>query len=120
MPFELDAADDALGQRDLLAGDIGPDRREHALHAGARIGRAADDLHRLAAGVDDADAQPVGVGMLLRLDDARDDEALELGAGVLHAFDLEADARQRVDDLGERGRGVEMVFEPGEGEFHRR
>ena len=116
----FDAADDALGERDLLAGDVGPDRREHALHAGARVGRAADDLHRLAAGVDDADPQPVGVGMLLGFDDARDDEAVVLAARVLDALDLEADARQRVDDLGERGRGVEMVLEPGEGEFHRR
>ena len=38
--------------------------------------------------------------------------------GVLDALDLEADARQRLDDLGERGLGVEVVFEPGEREFH--
>ena len=81
MPFELDAADDALGERQLLAGNIGPDGREHALHAGARVRRAADDLHRPAAGVDDADLQPVGVGMLLGLDDRGDDEAVVLAAG---------------------------------------
>ena len=115
----LDAADDALGEGDLLPGDVGPDRREHALHAGARVGRAAHDLHGLAAGVDHADPQPVGVGMLFGLDDARDDEAVVFGARVLDAFDLEADAGQRIDDLGERGRRVEMVLEPGEGEFHR-
>ncbi len=40
-------------------------------------------------------------------------------AGVLDALDLQADARQRVDDLGERSRGFQVVFEPGEGEFHR-
>ena len=84
----------------------------------ARVGRAADDLHRLAAGVDHAQPQPVGVGVRLGLDHPRDDEALVLGARVLDALDLEADARQRVDDLGERRLGVEVVFEPGEGEFH--
>ena len=63
-------------------------------------------------------AQPVGVGMRLGLDDAGDDEAFELGARVLDALDLEADAGERVDDLGEGGRGVEMVLQPGQGEFH--
>ncbi len=63
----LDAADLADAERDVLARDVGAGRHEHALHAGARIGRAAHDLHRIArAGVDHADAQPVGVGMLLR------------------------------------------------------
>ena len=33
-------------------------------------------------------------------------------------FDLEPDADQTLADLVERGRGVEMVLEPGEGEFH--
>ena len=99
MPFELDAADDALGERQLLAGNISPHGREHALHAGARVRRAADDLHRAAAGVDDADLQPVGVGMLLGFDDGSDDEAVVLAGRVLDRLDLEADAGQRVDDL---------------------
>ena len=73
---ELDAADDPLGERDLLAGDVGPDRREHAFHARPRVRRAADDLHRRASRVDHADAQAVGVRMRRRLDHARDDEAL--------------------------------------------
>ena len=64
----------------------------------------------LAAGVDDADLQPVGVGMLLRFDDGGDDEAVVLARRVLDQLDLEPDAGQRVDDLGERGRGVEVVF----------
>ena len=37
------AADLALLQRDAGAGDEGAGQREHALHAGPRIGRAADD-----------------------------------------------------------------------------
>ena len=71
------------------------------------------------AGFDDADLEPVGVGMRLGLDDGSDDEAFILAARVVDALHLETDAGQRVDDLGERGRGVEVVFEPGEGEFHR-
>ena len=115
----LDAADDALGEGDLLAGDIGPDRREHALHARSRaFGAPHTTWTGPGAGLDHADPEPVGVGMLPRLDDMADHEAGVFGAGVLDALDLEADAGQRVDDLGERGLRVEMVLEPGEGEFH--
>ena len=39
-------------------------------------------------------------------------------ARVVDALDLQADPRQRLDDLVEGGRGVEVVLEPGEGEFH--
>ena len=116
----FDAADDALAESDLLAWDVGSRRREHALHAGAGVGRAADHLHgRGAAGVDHADAQPVGVGMGLGLDHIGDDEILQRLGRVVDALDLEADARQRLDDLVERRVGVEVVLEPGEGEFHR-
>ena len=46
----------------FLPGMKAPGGDEHAFHAGARIRRAAHDLHRLAgAGIDHADAQPVGV-----------------------------------------------------------
>ena len=116
----FDAADDALGEGHLLAGNIRADRRENALHARARIGRAADDLHRAAAGFDDADLEPVGVGMRLGLDDGSNHEAVILAARVVDALHFETDAGQRVDDLGERSRRVEVVEKPGEGEFHRR
>ena len=44
----FDAADLADAERHVLAGNVGAGRHEHAVHAGARIGRAADDLHRVA------------------------------------------------------------------------
>ena len=37
---------------------------------------------------------------------------------VVDMLDLEADRGQPLDDLVERGVGLEMVLEPGEGEFH--
>ena len=115
----IDAADVAFGQRDLLRRDVGSDRREHALHARARVGRAADDLNRRAgARVHHADAQTVGVRMLLRLDDMGDDEILQRVGGIAHFFDLEADARQRVDDFGEGSVGLKTRLEPGQGQFH--
>ena len=74
------------------------------------LARRTDDLHRALAGVDDADFQPVGVGMLLGLDHGSDDEAVILAGRVLDQLDLKPDAGQRVDDLGERSRGVEVIF----------
>ncbi len=115
----LDAADLADRERDVLARNVGAGRHEHALHAGARIGRAAHDLHRVArAGVDHADAQPVGVRMLLGRDHARDRERREQLGLVVDALDLEPDHGELVGERGDGCVGVEMLFEPGEGEFH--
>ena len=61
------------------AGNGRADGREHALHAGARVGRPAHDLQRLLAGVDEAHAQAIGVGMRLRFNNVPDDERRELG-----------------------------------------
>ena len=47
-----------------------------------------------------------------------DDEGLEQRRLVLDALDLEPDHGELVDDFGQRGVGVEMLFQPGEGEFH--
>ena len=106
-------------ERDVLAGNEGAGRREHALHAGARIGRAAHDLDRFAvADVDHADAQAIGVRMLLGRDHRGDHERLEQAGLVLDALDLEPDHGELVDDRGERLVGVEMLFQPGQGEFH--
>ena len=115
----LDAADLADAERHILARNEGAGRHEHALHAGARVGGAAHHLHRIAAaGFDQADAQPVGVGMLLGRDHAADDERGELLAAVGDALDLEPDHCELVDELVERLIGVEVLLEPGEGEFH--
>ena len=106
-------------ERHVLAGDEGAGEAEHALHAGARVGRAADDLDGFAvAGIDHADAQAVGVGMLLGGDDRGDDERLEQRRLVLDLLDLEPDHGELVDDLGSDALGVEMLLQPGKREFH--
>ncbi len=115
----LDAADLADAERHVLAGDIGAGRHEHAGHAGARIGRAAHDLHGVAAaGIDHADAQPVGVGMLLGGNNARDGERRQRLALVLDLLDFQPDHGELVGELVERLVRVEMLLEPGQGEFH--
>ena len=63
----IHAADHAFLEVEIGAGDVAAHGREDALHAGARIGRAADDLVRAMRRLDDADPQLVGVRMRLRL-----------------------------------------------------
>ena len=46
--------------------------------------------------------------MLFRLDDVGDDEVLQLVGGVVDMLDLEADAREGLDDLGERRRRLQL------------
>ena len=52
--------------------------------------------------------------MLLRFDDARDDERRQQLGLVLDALDLEPDHGELVGELAERMIGVEMLLEPGE------
>ncbi|GJE72844.1 hypothetical protein CHKEEEPN_4405 [Methylorubrum podarium] len=115
----LDPADRAHREGDVLARHVGARRREDREHAGPRVRRAAHDLERLPVpGIDLADPQAVGVGVLLGGDHPRDDVGTKRGGLVLDAFDFEADPRQRFRDRVEGCLGVEVVLEPGEGEFH--
>ena len=116
----FDAPDGADAERDVLAGNVGAGRREHADEAGPRIRRAADHLHRRAtvAGVDHADPQAVRIGMLLGRDHARDRERRQRLGLVVDVLDLEPDHGQLVGKLFQRLVGVEMFLEPGEREFH--
>ncbi len=72
----LDAADGADAKRDVLAGNEGAGRREHADKTGPRIRRAADHLHWCGtiAGIDHADPQTIRIRMLLSRNDARNGE----------------------------------------------
>src|ERR1019366_8680731 len=100
------AADGAHRQGNVFARDEGAGRREHAFHAGVRIGRAAHDLNGLVtfrdlADVDHADAQAIRVRVLLGGNDQGDDERLEQAGLVLDVLDLETDHGELVHDRGE-------------------
>jgi hypothetical protein len=114
----FNAADLADRQRHVDAGHIGAGSGEGADQPGPCIGRAADDLDGLAVtGVDGENLQLVGVGMPVCRQHLGNDERLE-GRLVVDGLNFEADRRQALDDLVERSVGVEMILEPGEGEFH--
>ncbi len=115
----FDAADDALLEVDAGAGNVGAGRREDADHAGPGVRRAADDLDiRAVAGIDDADAETIGIRMRLGRDHPGDAEGREIPGQVLDALDLEADHGQPLGDAVDGGDGVEVLFQPGQGEFH--
>ncbi len=113
-----DAADRSLGQRRAGLRDAHPGRAEHSFHAGPRIWRAAHDLHLAGASIDDADPEPVGIGVRLGADDFGDNKAVERCRAVLDAVDIVAEHDEPLDDRGERRLGVEMRLEPAERGFH--
>ena len=99
--------------------DLGADGRERRDQARTRVRRAADDLQvRAGAGIDPADLQAVGFGMLRALDDARDDHAVERGAEHRQLLDFQADGGQRRRELLARGVGLHVLPQPVFGEFH--
>ena len=113
------ATDDALLQHHVLARDVSAGKGEDRLHAGHRVGGAADHIDDLAGtGVDLADLQPVGIGVLFRRDDVADDKVLQPLALVLDTFDLETDHVQRVGDLVGRRVGFKVLLEPVKSELH--
>ncbi len=116
----FDAPDGADAERDVLAGDEGAGRRKHADEAGARIRRATDHPHGWGAiaGIDHADAQAIGIRMLLGRDDARNRERRQRLGLVLDMLDLKPDHGELVGQLVQRRVGLEMFLEPGEREFH--
>ena len=115
----LDAADFPDLDRGVDAGDVVAGGGDHDLEAGARVRGAADDLLLAVGGQDAADAELVGVGVGMRLEDLADGEGGQRRGRVGDALDLEAEVGEGEGDLLERGGGLEMLLEPGEGELHR-
>ena len=115
----VDAADIGRLQVQACAGNGRAGRREHALHAGPRVRRAADHLNLLGPGIDDADPELVGIRVLFGADHMGDRERRQFGGAVDHLLDLQADVGQFVDDGLQVGIRLQMLLEPGEREFHR-
>ena len=113
-----DAADLAHLQHRTCRGDDGTRRGKHRAQPGPRVGCAADDARDPCAGIDLADAQPVGVGVLHRLQNMCHAECRQRRAGVGDALQLETDAGQPVRDGVQRCIGVEVGAQPAERELH--
>ncbi len=72
-----------------------------------------------AAGIDDTDRQPIGVGMPRSLHDMTDDKRRQRRRPVDHLFHLEPEIGERLGDALDPGVGFEMGLQPAERELHR-
>ena len=114
----FDAADLAHAQRDIDAGDVIAGLGQHHGDAGAGVRGAADDLLFALIRHHATDPQPVGIGVLFGMQNPGQGKGRKLCRRIGHALDLKPKIGQRLGDLRKRGGGVEMLLEPGEGEFH--
>ena len=117
-PVAFDAANLAHLDGRVDAGHVGAGVRDHDCYAVPRIRRPADDLLFALIGRDLADAQPVGIGVLFGLDHLAQCEPLERVEGVYDLFDLQPQVGQGLGNLIHRSLGGQVLFQPGQGEFH--
>ena len=103
-----------------VAGQVRADPGERHDHARLDVGRAAHHAHRAVARVDVGEPDAVGVGVRHDLEDARDDDAADLAAGLVDRLDLEAELVQRVGDVSDRRLDGREVANPRERCAHRR
>ena len=117
----FDTADRALLQLEAAGRNDRTRHAEYADQAGAGIGRAADDLQRIAfAGIDGQHLQLVGIGMALCGQHLGDAETGQAVSGIFNPFDFQADGVQLGGNLLDRSFGFEVVLEPGQRELHAR
>ena len=102
---------DASGQR-------GADRGQRRLQARARVGRAADDLHRAGAGGDLAHLQAVGLGVFFAGQDFSHEHAVQAFAQHLRVLDFQADGGEARGQLVARGGYGDVLAQPAFGELH--
>ena len=119
IPLEILTAQLGLAQLGAVGHDrAGPGHGDDL--AGGHVGGAADDLGGLAAaGLDQTDAEAVGVGVALGRQHAPDDEEVQaVDAVVLDPLDLGAGHGQALGQLlGVLSRGG-VVVEPVQGNAH--
>ena len=97
-------------------------QRHRHLRAGAEVPGTADDRVRpFLPHVDGRELQPVGVGMLRRLEHVPDAEEREVAghANLFDAVDLRRPDRERLGDLGGRYVDPQVLAQPAERDLHR-
>ena len=119
-PLAFHTADLAHTQRDINPRHIIARLAQNHRDPRPRVGRAADNLLFALIRHHPADAQPVGIGMLGGLKHLGKREGSQFCDRVHHALDLKPEIGQRIEDLIQRRRRLQVIFQPGQGEFHRK
>ena len=112
-PTDLAHLNGHINARNIHAG-LGHDDRDPF----TRVGRAANDL--LFALIRDhlTDAQFVGIRVFFGTGHLANGEISQSVQRVFNALDFQPQIGQRIGNLIHRSFGIQMLFQPGECEFH--
>ena len=117
--MRLDASNFGLAQGEIGAGNIGAFGGKHADQALTGIRRAADHLLNARAGLDLADAQLVGIRVLLGGNHFGDGKILQACSRIDDLLNLKTDDRELIENLIKGNLRRQMIPQPGKCEFHR-
>ena len=117
-PVAFDTANIADAQCDIDARHVIARLGQNDGDPFPRIRRTAHDLLFTFVCRHTTHAQTVCIRVLLRMRDFRKRKRFQLVRRVFNAFDLKPEVGERIGDLIDACRGIEMCFEPGEREFH--
>ena len=107
------------GRLDLDARQFRADQRARHLHSGGNVRRATDDLQRVALpGIDAAELQFVGIGVLFDRQHLRHDDAAEGRRDALKGLDLQSRHGEAVRQLGAGKRRIDKLSQPVFGKLH--
>ena len=112
------AANGAQLQSIFGGGDHCTRQCDNGFHTSPCIGRTADHLLNALISFNLAQPQLIRVGMLLSFKNISHFERGEFLGAVADFFNFQPNAHQAIKDLLQGRRSVEMLFEPGESEFH--
>ena len=117
-PVGFDAANGCFLQNHAICGNNSAFKAEDADQPGARIGRAAHDLHRAIACIDCQDLKLVCLRMPLCRQHLGDAETTQLFSWVLNPFNFQPNTVERIGHAMNIGIGIEVILQPGQGELH--
>ena len=115
-----DTAQFACFDRQANGGEGRSDHGHWNIDAGTNITGTTDDLNGLmSTHIYAADAQLVGIGVFVALQDMADHHALGPGAEIINVIHLKACHRQTLGEIVHRFIHLDQLLQPGDGYPHR-
>ena len=101
-----------------VAGQHRADLRERHDHSRFDVGRAAHDAQLTGAELDVGQANAIGIGVRNDIEDASNDDTVDVASGLVDGLDFQAELVERVGDVAGRGRDRRELADPREGRAH--